>query len=60
MKLVRTRRLMKELEEIQKQSSRGGTDRIFAADLVDENLFEWNIRLYRVDPDSDLQKDMQV
>ncbi|GAB0087137.1 Ubiquitin-conjugating enzyme E2Q-like protein CG4502 [Sergentomyia squamirostris] len=53
---IRARRLMKEYREIQRQSSR--PDPIFTVDLVNDNLFEWHVRLHRVDPDSALAEDM--
>ncbi|GBP88734.1 Ubiquitin-conjugating enzyme E2Q-like protein CG4502 [Eumeta japonica] len=55
---VRTRRLMKELKEIQRlQQSR--TEPVFTVELVNDNLFEWRVRLHQIDPDSDLAADMR-
>ncbi|XP_039278570.1 ubiquitin-conjugating enzyme E2Q-like protein 1 [Nilaparvata lugens] len=54
---VRTRRLMKELKDIQRSSDR--TDHIFTVELINDNLFEWHIRLYRIDAESDLAADMR-
>lgn len=57
-KTVRARRLMKELREIQRlQSAR--PDPTFTVELVNDNLFEWHVRLFRVDPESDLSGDMR-
>lgn len=57
-KTIRQRRLMKELREIQKlQSAR--PDPIFTVELVNDNLFEWHVRLLRVDNESDLANDMK-
>lgn len=57
-KTVRARRLMKELREIQRlQSSR--PDPIFTVELVNDNLFEWHVKLLRLDPESDLAGDMR-
>ncbi|XP_055684392.1 ubiquitin-conjugating enzyme E2Q-like protein CG4502 isoform X2 [Lutzomyia longipalpis] len=53
---IRARRLMKEYREIQKQSTR--PEPIFTVDLVNDNLFEWHVRLHHVDPDSALAEDM--
>lgn len=57
-KTVRTRRLMKEFRDLQRlQNSK--TDPVFTVELVDDNLFEWHVRLYKVDTDSDLGNDMK-
>lgn len=57
-KTVRARRLMKELKEIQRlQTNR--PDPVFTVELVNDNLFEWHVRLLRVDPESDLAGDMR-
>lgn len=55
---VRARRLMKEFNEIQRlQHSR--PDPIFTVELVNDNLFEWHVRLQRVDSESELARDMR-
>lgn len=54
---VRLRRLMKELGEIQKTQHR--RDSIFTAELVNDNLFEWHVRLHKIDPESELATDMK-
>lgn len=57
-KTVRTRRLMKELHEIQRiQAQR--PDPIFTVELVNDNLYEWHVRLHRIDPESELASDMR-
>lgn len=57
-KTVRARRLMKEFRDLQKlQNSR--TEPIFTVELVDDNLFEWHVRLHKVDSESDLGNDMK-
>lgn len=57
-KTVRTRRLMKEFRDLQKlQNSK--SEPVFTVELVDDNLFEWHVRLYKVDTDSDLGNDMK-
>lgn len=57
-KTVRARRLMKELRDLQRlQNSK--TDPIFTVELVDDNLFEWHVKLFKVDSDSDLGNDMK-
>ncbi|XP_034945313.1 ubiquitin-conjugating enzyme E2Q-like protein CG4502 [Chelonus insularis] len=53
---VRLRRLMKEFSEIQKSQHR--RDATFTAELVNDNLFEWYIRLHKIDPESELAADM--
>ncbi|CAG9098555.1 unnamed protein product [Plutella xylostella] len=55
---VRTRRLMKELKEIQRlQESR--PEPIFTVELVNDNLFEWHVRLHQIDPESELAGDLR-
>lgn len=57
-KTVRARRLMKEFKDLQKlQNSR--PDPVFTVELVDDNLFEWHVRIYKLDPESDLGNDMK-
>ncbi|XP_078276289.1 ubiquitin-conjugating enzyme E2Q-like protein 1 [Rhinoraja longicauda] len=51
---VRSRRLMKELQDIRKL-----TDHFISVDLVEDNLFEWNVKLLQVDKDSALWQDMK-
>lgn len=57
-KMVRTRRLMKEFQEMCKQQLETETP-VFTVELVEDNLFEWNVKLFKVDPESDLYRDMQ-
>lgn len=54
---VRMRRLMKELSEIQRTQQR--KDSTFTAELVNDNLYEWHIRLHKIDPESKLAADMK-
>ncbi|XP_018421827.1 PREDICTED: ubiquitin-conjugating enzyme E2Q-like protein 1 [Nanorana parkeri] len=51
---VRSRRLMKELQDIRKLS-----DHFISVELVDDNLFDWNVKLHQVDKDSTLWQDMK-
>eukprot|EP00062_Callorhinchus_milii_P015158 gi/632965109/ref/XP_007898727.1/ PREDICTED: ubiquitin-conjugating enzyme E2Q-like protein 1 [Callorhinchus milii] len=51
---VRSRRLMKELQDIRKLN-----DHFISVELVDDNLFEWNVKLLQVDKDSALWQDMK-
>lgn len=51
-----TDRLMKELREIYKSASY--KQGIYSIDLVHDSLYEWNIRLHKVDADSSLYTDM--
>lgn len=53
---VRTKRLMREFLQVSKSSE--CINPIFAAELVEESLFEWNVKLFTIDPDSPLFKDM--
>ncbi|BFZ01641.1 hypothetical protein BsWGS_04675 [Bradybaena similaris] len=51
-------RLMKELRDIYKSESfKNGC---YTFELVNDSLYEWNVKLMKVDTDSDLYKDMQV
>lgn len=47
---------MKEYSEIQRMEHR--PDSTFTAELVNDNLFEWHVRLHKVDPESKLAADM--
>ncbi|KAJ0003191.1 hypothetical protein NQD34_008289 [Periophthalmus magnuspinnatus] len=51
---VRTRRLMKELQEIRRLG-----DNFISVELVEDNLFDWNVKLHQVDKDSALWQDMK-
>nr|XP_033785635.1 ubiquitin-conjugating enzyme E2Q-like protein 1 [Geotrypetes seraphini] len=51
---VRSRRLMKELQDIRKLS-----DHFISVELVEDNLFDWNVKLHQVDKDSTLWQDMK-
>ncbi|XP_029445860.1 ubiquitin-conjugating enzyme E2Q-like protein 1 [Rhinatrema bivittatum] len=51
---VRSRRLMKELQDIRKLS-----DHFISVELVEESLFDWNVKLHQVDKDSTLWQDMK-
>lgn len=51
-----TDRLMKELRELFKcDNLKNG---VFAIDLVNDSLYEWNVKLMSVDPDSPLSADL--
>ncbi|GFO50400.1 ubiquitin-conjugating enzyme e2 q1 [Plakobranchus ocellatus] len=52
-----TDRLMKELRDIYKSDSY--KNEIFTVELVNDSLYEWNIRLKKVDKESALYTDMQ-
>lgn len=57
-KTVRARRLMKELKDLQRlQNSK--PDPVFTVELVEDNLFEWHVKLIKVDSESDLGSDMK-
>lgn len=54
---MRLKRLMKEFSEIQRlQHHRDST---FGAELVNDNLYEWHVRLHKIDPESELANDMR-
>ena len=48
---------MKELSEIQRTQHR--PESTFTAELVSDNLFEWHVRLHKIDPESGLAADMK-
>jgi len=53
-----TDRLMKELRDIYRSdSSKRG---VYSVELVNDSLYEWNVRLLTVDPDSALHSDLQL
>lgn len=54
---VRARRVMKEFRAVSKLCSRPSS--IFSVELEGDNLFEWNIKLFEVDPLSLLHYDME-
>lgn len=52
-----TDRLMRELQDIYRsQNFKNG---MYTVDLIDDCLYSWNIKLYKVDPDSSLSEDMK-
>lgn len=52
-----TDRLMKELRDIYKSPSfKSGA---YTVDLVNDSLYEWNVKIRRVDPDSPLAEDLK-
>ena len=54
---LRRKRLMKEFSLISKSTVE--TSELFSAELVEDNLYEWNIMLFSVDPESQLYQDMK-
>ncbi|KAG8442523.1 hypothetical protein GDO86_011355 [Hymenochirus boettgeri] len=46
--------MMKELQDIRKLS-----DHFITVELVDDSLFDWNVKLHQVDKDSTLWQDMK-
>ncbi|XP_037959948.1 ubiquitin-conjugating enzyme E2Q-like protein 1 [Teleopsis dalmanni] len=54
---IRARRLMKEYKEIVKMQT-STKQPVFTVELIGDNLFEWYARLFIIDPDSKLAKDM--
>jgi ubiquitin-conjugating enzyme E2 Q len=50
---------MKELREIQRIQQQYHHDPVFTVELVNDNLFEWHVRLYRIDSESELASDMK-
>uniref|UniRef100_A0A1I7Z475 UBIQUITIN_CONJUGAT_2 domain-containing protein n=1 Tax=Steinernema glaseri TaxID=37863 RepID=A0A1I7Z475_9BILA len=51
-------RLMKELREIYR--SENLKNGVYTVDLVDDNLYDWIVRLFKVDPDSALAADLKT
>ncbi|XP_045501081.1 ubiquitin-conjugating enzyme E2 Q2 [Colias croceus] len=56
--LQATDRLMKELRDIYRSHS--FKNNMYSIELVNDSLYEWNIRLRSVDPDSPLHNDLLV
>ncbi|XP_006866515.1 PREDICTED: ubiquitin-conjugating enzyme E2 Q2 isoform X2 [Chrysochloris asiatica] len=51
-------RLMKELRDIYRsQSYKAG---IYSVELINDSLYEWHVKLQKVDPDSPLHSDLQI
>jgi ubiquitin-conjugating enzyme E2 Q len=51
-----TDRLMKELREVYRSESfKKG---VFTVDLINDSLYEWNVKMFRFDPDSALHTDL--
>ncbi|KAF2347159.1 Ubiquitin-conjugating enzyme E2 [Trinorchestia longiramus] len=57
MRKVRSRRLMKEFQELTK-ISQSTTNPVFSVALVNDCLYEWKVKLHRIDQDSFLHRDM--
>ncbi|XP_064390355.1 ubiquitin-conjugating enzyme E2 Q2-like [Halichondria panicea] len=55
--IAATDRLMRELKDIYR--SQNLKDNIFSVELIDDCLYNWNMKLYKVDPDSPLFEDMK-
>ena len=54
---LRSKRLMKEFLQISKSTEE--SSEWFTAELVEDSLYEWNIMLFSVDPESELHQDMK-
>lgn len=52
-----TDRLMRELQDIYR--SQNFKDGLYSVELIDDCLYSWNIKLYRVDSDSPLMEDLK-
>jgi len=52
-----TDRLMKELREVYRSES--FKRNVFKVDLIDDSLYEWNVKLFVVDSDSPLHEDLK-
>ena len=51
---VRAKRLMKEFHDVTVRCD----SKLFTAELVEDNLYEWNVKLFKIDMDSLLYRDM--
>lgn len=51
-------RLMKELRDIFR--SEQYRSKMYEIELVNDSMYEWNVKLMRVDADSELNKDLQI
>lgn len=52
-----TDRLMKELKEVYRcDSYKNG---VFSVDLLNDSLYDWNVKMFKVDPDSALHNDLK-
>ncbi|KAK9510609.1 hypothetical protein O3M35_005354 [Rhynocoris fuscipes] len=67
-KSVRTRRLMKELQDIEKSTilcrrpnsnDSQNPQPAFTVELINDNLYDWHVRLYGIDAESELAADMR-
>lgn len=56
---VRAKRLMKELRDVQRLEQNNPLDPPFTVELVNDNLFEWQVELYKIDAESELAADMK-
>uniref|UniRef100_A0A6G1SAC7 Ubiquitin-conjugating enzyme E2 Q2 n=1 Tax=Aceria tosichella TaxID=561515 RepID=A0A6G1SAC7_9ACAR len=52
-----SKRLMKELKKFYESDSY--KNNVFTVELVNNNLYEWRVKLFKVDPDSRLDKDLK-
>lgn len=53
-----TDRLMKELREVYRSDSfKKG---VYTVELINDSLYEWNVKMFRVDPDSPLHNDLML
>ncbi|BES88692.1 Ubiquitin-conjugating enzyme [Nesidiocoris tenuis] len=57
-KTVRTRRLMKELQDIERSQRKDNP--AFTVELINDNLYDWHVRLYGIDQESELANDMRL
>uniref|UniRef100_A0A6G1SIF5 Ubiquitin-conjugating enzyme E2 Q2 n=1 Tax=Aceria tosichella TaxID=561515 RepID=A0A6G1SIF5_9ACAR len=49
-----SKRLMKEFREV--QTSDSYKNGVFTVELVDDNIFKWHVKLYKLDPDSRIHR----
>ncbi|XP_032324726.1 ubiquitin-conjugating enzyme E2 Q2 isoform X1 [Camelus ferus] len=53
-------RLMKELRDIYRSQSYKAVNGIYSVELINDSLYDWHVKLQKVDPDSPLHSDLQI
>uniref|UniRef100_A0A6G1S7I5 Ubiquitin-conjugating enzyme E2 Q2 n=1 Tax=Aceria tosichella TaxID=561515 RepID=A0A6G1S7I5_9ACAR len=54
---IASKRLMKELKAVRESDSH--KNGVFTVELVDDNIYEWHVKLFKFDPESKLHKSLQ-
>nr|KAF6399500.1 ubiquitin conjugating enzyme E2 Q2 [Molossus molossus] len=53
-------RLMKELRDIYRSQSYKAGKGFYSVELINDSLYDWHVKLQKVDPDSPLHSDLQI